>query len=375
MSRAWEDSTFVFLSSRSRASLGRIERRMLAVIGELGRLGATVLVVCGPRSPLAEQAAILGATVAPYRLEAGNYLRAASRLRTYLRRYQPVCAHSTGQRADLVIRWAARDQPTAVINSIACGAWPRGGPLRRRLDTHTLHRPDLILVDCEALAADLAALGAPASRLRYDPPSVAVPQVMSEAERGVPGFGVLAPERPRAGAPLVGFASRLEHARGAAHLVDAAALLAASGVEARVVIAGRGPELFRVRRQASGADNVSVLGEVESLPAVLRALDVCVFPSVGGGAPTALLEAAVLGKPIVSTRVPGIEGLFTPAEEIELVPPGEPAAIARAVAGLLADPVRARAMGERARQRALDEYSSASAVERHVRLYREFMER
>ncbi|MBS3956575.1 MAG: glycosyltransferase family 4 protein [Clostridiales bacterium] len=375
MPRAWDDSTFVFMSSRSRASLGRIERRMLAVIGELIRLGATVLVVCGPRSPLAEQAAALGATVAPYRLEAGNYLRAASRLRKYLRRYQPVCAHSTGQRADLVLRWAARDLSTAVINSIACGAWPRGGPLRRFFDAHTLHRPDVILVDCKTLIAELVALGAPLPRVRYDPPSVTVPHVMSEAERPVPDFGALALSQSGDGARLAGFASRLESVRGAAHLVDAAAVLAASGVDVRVVIAGRGPELEAVRKQAAGVGNVSVLGEVESLPSVLYALDVCVFPSVGGGAPTALLEAAVLGKPIVSTMTPGIEGLFIPAEEIVLVPPGDADAIARAVAELLADPDRARSMGERARQRALDEYSSASAVKRHLSVYREFMER
>lgn len=372
MPRAWDESTFVFVSSRSGASLGRIERRMLAVIGALLERGSTVFVICGPRSPLAEQATALGASVAAYRLEAAAYLRAASRLRKYLRRYRPVCVHSTGLRADLLIRWAARDLPVVVVNSIPCGAWPRGGPIRRRLDRRTLSRPDTLLADCEPLIAQLVAAGAPRERLTLDPPSVTVPAVIEESRAAANGLNRVETAET---VPLVGFASRLESSRGAEYLIHAANILECRGVEAEVVIAGRGPALGAIRSAAAGVASVRVLGEVPSLPAILRALDVCVFPSVGGGAPTALLEAAVLGRPIVASDVAGIGGLFVPGEEIVLVPPGDPVALADAIAGLIADPERARTMGERARQRAIDAYSSAAAVERYLRMYREFLAR
>ncbi len=371
MPRTWDQSTFVFLSSRSGESLGRIERRMLASIGALVERGATVLVICGPRSPLAEESAALGATVAPYRLEVGRYLRVASRLRKYLARYRPVCVHSTGVRADLLIRWAARELPVAVVNSIACGAWPRGGPLQRWLDRRTMRRCATVLVDCEGLTDRLRELpGVARGSITYDPPSVTVPRVITEA-----ADGVASPAVERGARPLVGFASRLEVARGAEHLVAAASVLEERGVDADVVIAGRGPALGAVRRAAAGAGNVEVLGEVPSLPAVLAALDVCVFPSVGGGAPTALIEAAVLGRPIVASDVPGITGLFADGEEISLVPPGDPTALADAIAALVEDPDRARRVGELARQRALDDYSTDVAVERNLRMYRGFMAR
>ena len=373
MPRAWDQSTFVFLSSRSGESLGRVERRMLASIAALVERGATVLVICGPRSPLAEAAAALGATIAPYRLEIGRYLRVASRLRKYLSRYQPVCAHSTGLRADLLVRWAARDLPVAVVNSLPCGAWPRGGPLQRWLDRRTMWRCAHVLVDCEQLAAELREhTDGTSDRIVYDPPSVNVPRVIVEAAEGISADSAVA----RRDRPLVGFASRLEKSRGAEHLVAAAVLLRERGVEVDVVIAGRGPSLDPVKRAAAAdSGGVRVLGEVPSLPAVLAAFDVCVFPSVDGGAPTALLEAAVLGRPIVASSIPGIEGLFADGAEISLVPPADPAALAEAIAGTLADPPAARSMGERARQRALDEYSSADAVERHLRMYRGFLAR
>ena len=50
-----------------------------------------------------------------------------------------------------------------------------------------------------------------------------------------------------------------------------------------------------------------------------------------------------------------------------------PKALAAAVADLIADPEAAAAMGERARLRTIDEYSSAASVERHLELYRRFM--
>ena len=371
MPRAWNESTFVFLSSRSGESLGRIERRMLSSIGALVERGATVLVICGPRSPLAEEAAALGATVAPYRLEVGRYLRVASRLRAYLSRYRPVCAHATGIRADLLIRWAARDLTVNVVNSIACGAWPRGGPLQRWLDRRTMWRCAAVLVDCSDLVERVRELpGVRRDRVAYDPPSVTVPRVITEAADGVGSPVVVRGERP-----LVGFASRLEVSRGVEHLIAAAGMLEGRGIAADVVIAGRGPALGSARRAAAGASNVRVVGEVPSLPAVLAAFDVCVFPSVDGGAPTALIEAAVLGRPIVASAVPGIAGLFADGEEIVLVPPGDAEAIAEAVAVLLADPGSSRRMGERARSRALDEYSADVAVERSLRLYREFLAR
>jgi glycosyltransferase involved in cell wall biosynthesis len=114
-------------------------------------------------------------------------------------------------------------------------------------------------------------------------------------------------------------------------------------------------------------------GKVASVPAVLARLDVCCFPSTGPGVPTSLLEAAALGRPIVASRVPGIEDLFEDGKEVLLVPPDDADALAEAVAALLADPECATSMGERARLRTVDEYGSYAAVARYLELYKQLM--
>ncbi len=368
MPRPFEQATFVFVSSRQGDSLGRAERRILAVLPALLDRSASVLVMCPPGTALSAEATAAGATVIDTVLAPGRYLRATARVRAHLQRHGPVCVHTAGLAADIAARRAARDLPVAVVNSIPCGAWPRGGRVASWLDRHTLDRADRILIDCESLAAELVAAGAPPDRILFDPPSVTVPRVLADAEALL--------DLPPSERAVVGFASRLEESRGVGDLLDAAALLAErDSIDVEFRIAGRGPALADVERRAATLRNVRVLGEVESLPAVLRTLDLCVFPSTGGGAPTALLEAAVLGRPIVATRVSGIEGLFAEGAEIALVPPGDPWALAEEVARLVADPAAAAEMGRRARLRALDHYTSSAAADRYLALYREFLAR
>jgi glycosyltransferase involved in cell wall biosynthesis len=130
----------------------------------------------------------------------------------------------------------------------------------------------------------------------------------------------------------------------------------------------------RPSRAAGWSDGrIEFMGPVVSAPAVLASLDVCVFPVTEAGTPTSLLEAAALGQPIVASAVSGVADLFEDGAEISLVPPGDPAALARAVSRLLGEPERARQMGERARMRVIDEYSAAAAVERHLELYQRLM--
>lgn len=365
--RDFSASTFVFVSSRTGPTMGRIERRLLRVIEALIERGAVIHLICTPRHPLATEAAAMGAEVAPYHLDKFNFLRTRSRLRKYLQRSGPVVVHSTGLQADLLSRWAAKNLPTAAVNSIACVAWPRQGKgpvstaIRRYLDRNTASGVDLFVVDSESLQQPLAELGIPADRILLDRPSIDLAEVFAQAEQPV-----ALPQRPAG--PLVGYAGRMEPARGLEHLVTASAILEAGGAIAQVVIAGDGPLLAELKRD-NRSSRVRYLGYVPSVPAVLKNLEVAVFPSTGRGVPTALIEAAALARPIVASRVEGIEELFEDGSEIILVPPGDPRALAHAIADMLASPKASHEMGERARLRVLDSYSSAASIERHLEAY------
>lgn len=351
--------------------MGRVERRMLRVMAALVEAGAQVNVICTPRGPLERAAREMGLEVAPYHLDTLNFLRTRSRVRKYLRRYDPVVVHSTGLEADLIARWAARELKTAAVDSITCVDWPRSGStaltrsISRFLDVSTIEDADAIVTDCATFANKLVDLGVPAERIMLDPPSIDVAEVLAQADEPW-----RPPERPLG--PLVGYGGRIQASRGLDTLVAASAILDARGAMAEVVIAGEGP-LLRELRADNRSSRVRYLGYVASVPAVLGKLQIAVFPSVEPGVPTSLLEAAVLGRPIIASRVEGISELFAADYEIKLVPPGDAKALAVQIAELLADPEEAAEMGERARKRTIDEYSSAASIERHMALYRRFM--
>jgi len=360
------------VSSRTGAVMGRVERRMLRVMTALLASGAKVHLISTPRSPIEAAAQKLGVEIAPYHLDKLNYFRTRSRVRKYLSRFQPVAVHSTGLEADLIVRWAAREMRTAAINSLTCVDYPRqadsglGKSIRRRLDTRTLAQADAMVVDCAATAAKLVAAGVDAERIVLDPPSVDVGEVIAQSEMPFR----LPPAR--VSGPVVGYGGRIEDSRGLEVLVAASAILVARGSAEEVLIAGEGPLLKRLQSDIQSS-RVRYLGWVDSVPAALKRFDITVFPSTRAGVPTSLLEAAVLGKPIVASRVEGITELFEDGTEIRLVKPGDPKALAAAVADLIGDPESAAAMGERARLRTIDEYSSAASVQRHLALYRRFM--
>ena len=86
------------------------------------------------------------------------------------------------------------------------------------------------------------------------------------------------------------------------------------------------------------------------MPALLALADVVVVPSRWEARALVVQEAMRSGRPIVATSVGGTPELTGPDGAI-LVPPGDPAALARAVAVVLDDAPLAARLGEAARVR------------------------
>jgi glycosyltransferase involved in cell wall biosynthesis len=77
-----------------------------------------------------------------------------------------------------------------------------------------------------------------------------------------------------------------------------------------------------------------------------------------------VLEAFARGVPVVATDLGGTPELIRHNTDGLLVPPDDPTALAGALAALVADPGRARAMGKAARERALTEFSPRVHLDR-----------
>lgn len=124
---------------------------------------------------------------------------------------------------------------------------------------------------------------------------------------------------------------------------------------ARLIIAGHGPE--QIPSFQARPPGVEFTGFVPDLDEVYTRSRVVVCPLlVGGGTRVKLVEAALQGKPIVSTRV-GAEGLDL-RNEHELLLRDDDAAFAAACISLLRDDHQAQALGSAARQRAASLYDA-----------------
>ncbi|MFP4502201.1 MAG: glycosyltransferase [Candidatus Hydrogenedentota bacterium] len=174
------------------------------------------------------------------------------------------------------------------------------------------------------------------------------------------------------GGDYVLFSGMHRYYKGLPNLVAAAHM-----INARVVIAGDGPERAALmqRAQTLGVDVVfpGALSHAE-LVAHLRGCAVFAFPSVARSEAFGLsiLEAHACGKPVVATRLgTGVEFANLDGETGLNVPAGEPAALAEAVNALLADPERREAMGAFAQARVRREFTAETAAHAEFELYRE----
>jgi glycosyltransferase involved in cell wall biosynthesis len=115
-----------------------------------------------------------------------------------------------------------------------------------------------------------------------------------------------------------------------------------------VVVAGDGPLESELRDQATrtGAP-VRFLGRRDDVAELIAACDVAVVSSRWEARQLFAQEVLRAGRPLVATKVGGLPGLV--ADGAVLVPAEDPEALAEAVTGLLADPVRSAELVARGR--------------------------
>jgi phosphatidylinositol alpha-mannosyltransferase len=107
----------------------------------------------------------------------------------------------------------------------------------------------------------------------------------------------------------------------------------------------------------------------------LRGANVVCFPSLHGESfGVVLLEAMAAQTPIVASDIPGYRHVARPDIDGLLVPPDDPAALARAVSRVLNDGALADRLVESGEQRAA-EFSLERLAERYIELYADALAR
>ena len=116
--------------------------------------------------------------------------------------------------------------------------------------------------------------------------------------------------------------------------------------------------------------SVKFLGYREDARDLLQAADVFVLPSRMEGTPNVLLEAMASGLPIIVSDLPGVAGVFVrDNEEAFIVPQNDWKLIEIRLLRFLDDQDLAKNFGERARNRAVANYSLNSTADQYAKLF------
>jgi glycosyltransferase involved in cell wall biosynthesis len=170
---------------------------------------------------------------------------------------------------------------------------------------------------------------------------------------------------------------RLCEQKGQLLLVEAAALLAAEGLDFELVLAGDGemrPDIEAAIERLGLAAKVRITGWISSAQVrnELAAARAMVLPSFAEGLPVVIMEALAVGRPVLSTYVAGIPELVRDGVEGWLFEAGSTAAAARAMrACLAATPEALAAMGQAGRERVLARHQIDTEAARLLAAWRE----
>lgn len=318
----------------------------------------------------------------------GRAVRPADDLRAYvsiireLRAFRPHVVHThtakagfLGRLAVLVSHPRRRGRPSLVHTfhgHLLKGYFPpRVTMAVTVLERWLARRTDLFVAVGARVRDELLAAGVgQRHQYRIVPPGIAwsspPPRATARAALGIDGGG-----------PVVVFVGRLAPVKRPDRFVDMAGRVLRQVPSAMFVVVGGGELEQDLRAQvvAAGLDNsVRLLGWRSDVELAYAASDVVVLTSDNEGTPVSLIEAALAGRPVVTTDVGSVAEVVVDGETGLVVEP-DAAALAAAVVSLLVDDGIGRRFGAEARRRAEERFSAQRLVADTAKLYNELLGR
>jgi glycosyltransferase involved in cell wall biosynthesis len=327
--------------------------------------------------PIRDQLESLGVTTYDLNVPGERDPRALMRARRLIQEVGCDLVHTHLLRADLfggaAARWAGI--PAIVSTVYAIGQFRREKRRRadRLLDAACAALPTHAIAVSEAVKQDCVV------RLHMKPECISVihtgidPPQLVDLDRATALRNTWAPEGT---GPLVLTLARLSYEKGVDTLIDAAAVLRNTHPRARFVVVGDGPDRAELEARISGnglTGVVKLAGFCEDVWPALAAADVVCLPSKSEGMPNVLLEAMAVGKPIVATSVGGVPEAIASGENGLLAGPGDPLALAAAIARLADDSALAQRLGAAAKQTMEDRFRARDVVARYAELYQRLL--
>ena len=286
-----------------------------------------------------------------------------------------------GRRAGLPVLYEIRAfwEDAAVGNGTGTEGSPRYRATRA-LETWAVRRARAVAVICEGLRADLVARGVPAAKIMVSPNGVDMELFGTPPARD----DALAASLGMDDAEVIGFIGSFYPYEGLDDLIAAMPALVAQRPKARLLLVGGGPAEAACRAQAAASPAAHAIrfvgrvphGEVERYYSLV---DVLAYPRKAMRltdlvTPLKPLEAMAQGRLVAASDVGGHRELIRDGETGTLFPPGDPAAIAAALAGLLADRSGWEARRANSRNFVFSERNWSSNVSRYLPVYQRLVQ-
>lgn len=275
-----------------------------------------------------------------------------------------------------LVRQLRRDRPAALyVNTVTIPVWLLAGLFSRTPSLSHVHEAEedqprlvsAVLALPLLLARDIVVNSEAAARVLEK----ALPRLrrkVTVVHNGVASpADAPAPVRDRVpGDPAeIALVGRLSPRKGTDVALDAVAELRSAGRDVHLTLCGSvfaGYEWYeaQLRERAAEPDlngAVTFAGYVNPTWPVLAAADIVLVPSRTEPFGNAAVEGLLARRPVIASGVQGLCEVLKDGETGILVPAGDPAALAAAIASLLDDPARARELAETGLADALDRFS------------------
>ena len=205
------------------------------------------------------------------------------------------------------------------------------------------------------------------------------PGVVDLSRFAAAGDGAAVREEFKLGdAPVVVSVARLAPNRGHELLLAGFRALLRTTPTARLLLVGKGETRTRLEQLVADlglTEHVTFTGYRDrDLPSVLAAADCFALMAAGSDdSCRAALEAMAAGRPVVARRVGALPETVAHGETGLLLDDDTPAGVATALAAIVGDRARARAMGVAGRRRAETEFARERSVETVEAVYRDVL--
>lgn len=180
------------------------------------------------------------------------------------------------------------------------------------------------------------------------------------------------------GSTVIGYVANLEARKGHTHTLQMMSELAGEFPKTLLLLAGEGADRGRLEEEISHLglkSNVRLLGYRTDMDRIFCAMDIKVFTSLWEGLPQALLQAAVMGVPIVAFDVDCVGEVVHDEMNGYLIPAGDVAMLTKRVRDLIRSPRLRREMGQAGRRIVDDSWEIASMVFQTDTLYTELIQK